>query len=128
MYKFRINSIHCVSQKDTAKGKADIWILAQSDGGAPVRFPPAALSSHAMGDGDTWNLDDDGGLTIEYDGCCNLTLYEQDFEFNINGTDFMGCARFTAGADPSSDKVATNGSDPTEGDYSEFSINFSQAS
>lgn len=128
MYKFRIDTIYCAAQKDTSKGDADIWILAQSDGGVPLRFPPSALSSHSMAVGDTWDLNDDGGFVIEYEGCCNLTLYEQDVDFNINGTDFMGCARFTAGADPSSDKVATNGSDPSESDYSEFTINFSLAS
>ena len=43
-YKIRIDSIYCAAQKD-AKGNAEVWLLAQSDGGAPVRYPQAAMSS-----------------------------------------------------------------------------------
>ena len=123
-YKIRIDSIYCAAQKD-AKGNAEVWLLAQSDGGAPVRYPQAAMSSHSMDVGDTWEI---GDLVLEFDGCCNLTIYEQDLGLDVNLTDFMGCARFTSGADASTAKVATNGTDSGEHDYSKFTIQFSWAS
>lgn len=121
-YKISIDSITCLSQKD-AKGVAEVWLLAQSDGGPPVRYPHAPLFAQNMDEGDTWSID--GDLVLEFDGCCNLTIYEQDFNIDINATDFLGCASFTSGANDANDKIATNGSDSGDSDYSKFAISFS---
>jgi len=123
-YKIKIDNIHCVSQKDS-KGAAEIWLLAQSDGGAPVRYPQKPLSTHSISEGGNWDID--GDLVLEFDGCCNLTIYEQDHKLNIGSTDFLGCARFTSRADPSNDKIAANSTDKENKDYTEFTIEFSWA-
>jgi hypothetical protein len=113
-----------VRQAD-AKDEAEIWLLAQSDGGTPVRYPPSPLSTYSIPTGGNWNIN--GDLVLEFDGCCNLTIYEQDRKINIDRTDFLGCARFTSGADPSNQKIAANGTDKGNGDYTEFTIEFSWA-
>lgn len=121
-YKISIDSITCISQND-AKGVAEIWLLAQSDGSKPIRYPPQPVAAYNIDEGDTWSID--GDLTLEFDGCCNLTIYEQDFNIDINATDFLGCASFTAGTNDSNDKIATNGSSSGDSDYSKFAIRFS---
>ena len=120
-YKISIDSIKCVSHADP-NGSDEVWILAQSDGGVPVRYPKAALSAHSMTNGETWDID--GDLTIEFNGCCNFTLYDQDISFLIQETDFLGCARFTSGADASQPKVLSNGYGDDR-DHSEYQLYFS---
>ena len=80
---------------------------------------------HDISEGDTWEIDD---LDLEFEGCCNLTIYEQDLDLDINLTDFQGCVRFLAGGDDSADKVATNGSDSGDSGYSKYSVGFTNLS
>lgn len=121
-YKISIDSIKCISQKD-AKGEAEIWLLAQSDGGPPKRYPPQPLSAHDIDEDETWLIN--GDLDLEFNGCCQLTIYEQDFDLSINATDFLGCVSFTADSDDSIAKIATNGSNSGDREYSEFAVSFS---
>lgn len=105
-YKIKIEKIHCVQHSDPDQHD-EVWLLAQSDGNVIQRYPPQATSTHSMTDGDDWVIDD---FTIEFDGCSNLTLYEQDLKLDISLTDFLGCTRFTSGASASSSpRICTNG-------------------
>ena len=124
-YKIKIESIECVHQKDEI-GASEIWLLALSDGTTPSRYPVDPMSTYSIDDGETWSID--GDLELEFDGCCNLTIYEQDKKLVLSTTDFLGCVYFTASSDPNTQLVATNGTDSGESDYSEFRITFSWAS
>lgn len=121
-YRISIDSIKCNSQKD-AKGEAEIWLLAQSDGGPPKRYPLEPLSAYDIDEGETWPIN--GDLVLAFNGCCQLTIYEQDSDLSITATDFMGCVSFTADADESLAKIATNGSSSGDSEYSEFAVSFS---
>lgn len=122
LHRIRINSIKCNSQKD-AKGEAEIWLLAQSDGGIPVRYPEGITLATDIQEGGTWTIDD---LLLDYDGCCNLAIYEQDLDLGIGLTDFQGCVSFYPNENESGSKVATNGTDSGESDYSNYTVYFTR--
>ncbi|WP_257558497.1 hypothetical protein [Sphingobium sp. CFD-2] len=120
MPKVRIDRIECQAQKD-AKGEAEIWLLAQSDGGMHVRYPAGPVAAQNISEGGTWQI---GDLELEFEGCCNLAIYEQDLNVDISLTDFQGCVSFMAGADDLVDKIATNGSDSSDSGYSKYAVGF----
>ena len=120
-YKISIDSITCVKHADP-NDSDEVWILALSDGDKLDRYPKAPLATYSMKSGSTWDIN--GDLIIEFDGCCNLTLYDQDVSFLIEKTDFLGCTPFVSSADDSAARVLSNG-DGDGSDRSEYHLSFS---
>ena len=121
--KFSINSITCDKEKD-AKGNAEIWLLAQLDGEEAKRYPVEPKKTFSLSEGKTWDIN--GDLTFEFSRSCNLTIYELDFDIDISATDYMGNALFLTTDPTSGTKIATNGSNSSDNEYSKFTISYTR--
>lgn len=90
-----INSILCNSTSNDGDHD-DVFIMYQSDGGPPIRYPYADVQK--MLPNSTWNVensDGDAAVSFDYDYAAYICLWDQDGPFtSLNAPDILGNGYF----------------------------------
>lgn len=110
-HRIRIVAIVCWTASDAYGSHDEVFMLCQSDGGAPIRVPPPPFTTVSLKsyeadndpDGSYWNFDgtDWPELILEFENEVNITLWDQDHKLDPNSADYLGNAELTNGDTPS---------------------------
>lgn len=126
-HKIRIKGIVCVKASDAYGDHDEVFMLCQSDGGAPIRVPPPPFTTVSLKtyeadndpDGSYWNFDGEDWpeLFVEFENEVNITLWDQDHKLDPNSADYLGNVELTNDSTPSPIYFSN-------GDSSEYKIAF----
>ncbi len=110
----RLRTLKCLGTDDAGSNKDEVWMLLQSDCGAPVRFPLKPGDYRSMGTGsdvNTWELKNEAGeyLEVKFETDLALMLFDVGRDFNAGKSDFLGCTSFIATSTAA--KTIKNGDD-----------------
>jgi hypothetical protein len=71
--------LHSITCHSTSESRQDeVFVVAQADGGLPLRIPTKPGSSHSMNSSDTWTIDQ---AMPSFSRDLLITLYDHDVNF-----------------------------------------------
>ncbi|MCB9234866.1 MAG: hypothetical protein H6581_24645 [Bacteroidia bacterium] len=91
-HQIQINKIDCKGTSES--GHDEVYIIAQADGGLPIRYPSELGSYNSMKDGDSWTLSNPN-LILDFDYEVLVTLWDQDVKYLPSVATFLVNMDFT---------------------------------
>lgn len=94
-HSIKITSIRCLGTSESnITGGDELYLVCQADAGIPVHMPFGNQEGKQMKSGDTWELEDDEGILLNFEYELLVSLWDYDFNDTLNNSTFLQCYNF----------------------------------